>query len=127
MKGIDTYHNMKDLIRLILREETVDGKQSNKLTSRRLLYMVDEYLEDNLNPKYVCRHWSKDEASLYVNETIGEITRFITDEIFNIRNYGLDYSEEWGKIYDVTYNLLIELNYDGKVREFFYDAISNCE
>ena len=48
MKGIDTYHNMKDLIRLILREETVDGKQSNKLTGRRLLYIADEYLEDNL-------------------------------------------------------------------------------
>jgi hypothetical protein len=44
---------MKDLIRLILREETVDDEQSNKLTGRRLLYIADEYLEDNLNPKDV--------------------------------------------------------------------------
>jgi len=58
---------------------------------------------------------------------MGEIARFMTDKIFDVRNYGLDNSDEWGKIYDVIYNLLRELNYDGKVREFFYDAISNCE
>jgi hypothetical protein len=99
----------------------------DKTTSRRLLYIADEYLEDNLNPKDVCDYLVTDDATLYVNETIGEITRYITDKIFDVRNYGLDYSEEWGKIYDVIYNLLRELNYDGKVREFFYDAISNCE
>jgi hypothetical protein len=119
---------MKDLIRLILREETVDGKQSNKLTGRRLLYIADEYLEDNLNPKDVCDYWSTDEATLYVNETIGEITRYITDKIFDVRNYGLNYSDEWGEIYDVTYGLLLELNYDRKVRDFFIDTINNyCE
>ena len=127
MKGIDTYHNMKDLIRLILREETVDGKQSNKLTGRRLLYIADEYLEDNLNPKDVCDYWVTDEVNLYVNETIGEITRYITDKIFDVRNYGLDYSDEWGEIYDVTYGLLLELNYDRKVRDFFYESLDNCE
>lgn len=127
MKDIDTYHNMKDLIRLILREETVDDEQSNKLTGRRLLYIADEYLEDNLDPKNVCDYWTTDEATLYVNETIGEITRYITDKIFDVRNYGLDNSDEWGRIYDITYGLLLELNYDRKVRDFFYDAIGNCE
>ena len=63
MKDIDTYHNMKDLIRLILREETVDDEQSNKLTGRRLLYIADEYLEDNLDPKDVCNYWTTDEAT----------------------------------------------------------------
>jgi hypothetical protein len=119
--------NLQEHIKKVLREETVDGEQSNKLTGRRLLYIADEYLEDNLNPKDVCNHWTTDEASLYVNETIGEITRYITDKIFDVRNYGLDYSDEWGKIYDVTYGLLLELNYDRKVRDFFYESLDNCE
>ena len=103
------------------------NENDDRLTGRRLLYIADEYLEDNLNPKYVCRHWSTDEASLYVNETIGEITRYITDKIFDVRNYGLDNSDEWGRIYDITYGLLLELNYDSKVRDFFYESLENCE
>ena len=119
--------NLQEHIKKILREETFGDEKSNKLTGRRLLYIADEYLEDNLNPKDVCDHWVTDEVNLYVNETIGEITRYITDKIFDIRNYGLDYSDEWGKIYDVTYGLLLDLKYDRKVRDFFYDAIGNCE
>lgn len=103
------------------------NENDDRLTGRRLLYIADEYLEDNLNPKDVCDYWVTDDATLYVNETIGEITRYITDKIFDVRNYGLDYSDEWGKIYDITYGLLLELNYDRKVRDFFYDAIGNCE
>jgi hypothetical protein len=103
------------------------NENNDKLTGRRLLYIADEYLEDNLNPKDVCDHWSTDEATLYVNETIGEITRYITDKIFDVRNYGLDNSDEWGEIYDVTYGLLLELNYHRKVRDFFYESLDNCE
>ena len=103
------------------------NENNDKLTGRRLLYIADEYLEDNLDPKDVCNYWTTDEVSLYVNETIGEITRYITDKIFDVRNYGLDNSDEWGRIFDLTYGLLLELNYDRKVRDFFYDAIGNCE
>lgn len=134
----ETYHEKirKPLLRHYgkrIKERYNEVKSDNinegfdKTTSRRLLYIADEYLEDNLNPKYVCRHWSANDGILYVNETIGEITRFITDKIFEIRNYGTDYSEEWGKIYDVTYHLLIELDYDSKVRDFFYESLENCE
>ena len=39
--------DLQEHIRKVLREETVDDEQSNKLTGRRLLYIADEYLEDN--------------------------------------------------------------------------------
>ena len=103
------------------------NENNDKLTGRRLLYIADEYLEDNLDPKYVCNYWTKDEATIYVNEAIGEITRYITDKIFDVRNYGLDNSDEWGRIFDLTYGLLLELNYDRKVRDFFYESLDNCE
>ncbi len=103
------------------------NENDDRLTGRRLLYIADEYLEDNLNPKDVCDYWVTDEVNLYVNETIGEITRYITNKIFNVRNYGLDNSDEWGRIFDITYGLLLELNYDRKVRDFFYESLDNCE
>jgi len=108
-----------------VKSDNINEGVDNKTTGRRLLYIADEYL-DNLNPKDVCDYWLANYEIPYVNETMGEIARFMTDKIFEIRSY-YDYSEEWGKIYDVIYDLLIELDYDGKVREFFYDAISNCE
>jgi len=108
-----------------VKSDNINEGVDNKTTGRRLLYIADEYL-DNLNPKDVCDYWLANYGIPYVNETMAEIARFMTDKIFEIRRY-YDYSEEWGKIYDVIYDLLIELDYDGKVREFFYDAISNCE
>jgi len=108
-----------------VKSDNINEGVDNKTTGRRLLYIADEYL-DNLNPKDVCDYWLANYGIPYVNETMAEIARFMTDKIFEIRRY-YDYSEEWGKIYDVIYDLLIELDYDGKVREFFYDAISNCK
>ena len=105
------------------------NENNDRLTSRRLLYIADDYI-NNLNPRDVCMYWSGNEVQDYTNEAMGEIVRFTSDKIFDIKNYENDVlfnSDKWQEVYNITYDLLLELNYDNKIRDFFYESLDNCE
>jgi hypothetical protein len=105
------------------------NENNDKLTGRRLLYIADYYI-NNLNPRDVCMYWSNEEVKGYTNEAMGEIVRFMTDKIFDIKNYENNVmfnSDKWNEVYNITYDLLLELNYDNKIRDFFYESLDNCE
>ena len=75
-------------------------------------------------------YWSGNEVQDYTNEAMGEIVRFTSDKIFDIKNYENDVlfnSDKWQEVYNITYDLLLELNYDNKIRDFFYESLDNCE
>jgi hypothetical protein len=107
--------NLQESIRRILRE---DVSNPINLILRRL-YVVDEYISD-LDPEDVCRYWRDDESKEYVNESMAEITRSITDFSINISD------DEYGEKFDEIYGILIDLGYREKFKDFFYESLQNC-
>ena len=106
--------NLYESIRRILREET-------KIPSsvKRRLHYVDEYI-DKLESNDVCNHWSDDEADNYVSGTLSDIVRIIIGDSSGIN------SNNYGSVYDVIYEFLVNLNYPEQIKDFFYEALETC-
>ena len=89
-----------------------------KIVLRRT-YIVDEYI-DELNPYDVCKHWVKDEKREYVSGTMKEIVRVMIDTFLDVL------SEDYNKVFDKVYGILVELGYPKKIRDFFIDSMNKC-
>jgi len=89
-----------------------------KIVLRRT-YIVDEYI-DELNPYDVCKHWVKDEKREYVSGTMKEIVRVMIDTFLDV------FSEDYNKVFDKVYGILVELGYPKKIRDFFIDSMNKC-
>jgi len=105
--------NLQESIRRILREE----KNVPSYVKRRL-FIVDKYI-DELDPEFVYRYWTEEEARDYVNQTMSDMVRSIVDFSINISDD--DYSEK----YNETYGALIHLGYQEKLFNFFYKSLQN--
>ena len=105
---------MKELIRKILREDSYIPP-----SVKRRLHYVDEYI-NNLDPNDVCNHWVIDEVDEYVSGSLSDIIRTIIGD-----SSGID-SDNYGSVYDVIYEFLVNLNYTEQIRDFFFDSMDNC-
>jgi hypothetical protein len=105
-----------------LKEYNVEpnlNESFDKLRARRFMHIANDYF-NNLNPKDVCDYWSSDEVDDYINETMSEMVRFITDEYPDVS------AEDWQDTYDGIYNMLEGIGYSNDVRDFFYESLDNC-
>jgi hypothetical protein len=91
----------------------------DKLRARRFMHIANDYF-NNLSPKDVCDYWDSDGVDDYVNETMSEMVRFITDEYPDVS------AEDWHDTYDGIYNMLEGIGYSDNIRDFFYESIDNC-
>jgi len=105
-----------------LKEYNVEphlNESFDKLRARRFMHIANDYFE-SLSPSDVCNYWKSEEVEDYVNETMSEMVRFITDEYPDVS------AEDWHDTYDGIYGMLEGIGYSNKVRDFFYDSLDNC-
>jgi hypothetical protein len=114
----DHFHDkIKDRYDLIVSRNINESKIPPSVNRR--LHYVDEYI-NNLDPNDVCEYWTVDEVNEYTNGTLIEIIRTIIGD-----SSGID-SDNYGSIYDVIYEFLVNLNYPEQIRDFFSDSMDNC-
>ena len=106
--------NIQESIKKILREET-----NIPPSVKRRLHYVDEYI-DKLVSNDVCNHWTDDEVDEYVNGTLSDIIRTIIGDSSGIN------SDNYGSVYDVIYEFLVNLNYPEQIKDFFYESLETC-
>ena len=105
---------VREKIQKILREESYIPP-----SAKRRLHYVDEYI-NNLDPNDVCNHWVIDEVDEYVSGSLSDIIRAIIGD-----SSGID-SDNYGSVYDVIYEFLVNSNYTEQIRDFFFDSMDNC-
>ena len=114
----DHFHDkIKDRYDLIVSRNINESKIPPSVNRR--LHYVDEYI-NNLDPNDVCEYWTVDEVNEYTNGTLIEIIRTIIGD-----SSGID-SDNYGSIYDVIYEFLVNSNYTEQIRDFFFDSMDNC-